>query len=170
MFGIKDDKVREQLLCESNLTLSKTDEICRAAESMIAQMKVVGHIDSLGTTVSAVRSHQEHKQSSIDKPHDSKHTRECWNCGRRHEYHQKELCPAYGKICSKCHKPNHFAAKCGGRNVNTGRSIKAIDDDADEVFQTSVSAVSLDDSQFVTLKLESGNCLCFQVDTGAQCR
>ena len=50
-----------------------------------------------------------------------------------------------------------------------GRSIKAIDDDADEVFQTRVSAVHLDDSQFVTLKLESGNCLRFQVDTGAQC-
>ena len=65
MFGIKDDKVREQLLRESNLTLSKTDEICRAAESMVAQMKVVGHMDSSGATVSAVRSHQEHKQSSI---------------------------------------------------------------------------------------------------------
>ena len=170
VFGIKDDKVRERLLRESNLTLSKTDEICRAAESMIAQMKVVGHMDSLGASVSAVRSHQEHKQSSIDKSHDNKHTRECWNCGRRHEYHQKELCPAYGKICSKCHKPNHFAAKCrGGRNVNTGRSIKAVDDDADEVFQTHVSAVRLDDSQFVTLKLKSGNCLRFQVDTGAQC-
>ena len=29
--------------------------------------------------------------------------------------------------------------------------------------------VSIDDSQLVTLKLESGNYLCFQVDTGAQC-
>ena len=37
--------------------------------------------------------------------------------------------------------------------MSTGRSIKAIDDDTDEVFQTHVSAVSLDDSQFVTLKL-----------------
>ena len=32
-----------------------------------------------------------------------------------------------------------------------------------------VSAVSLDDSQLVTLKLESGNFLRFQPDTGAQC-
>ena len=77
-----------------------------------------------------------------------------WNCGRMHEYHQIELFPAYGKICSKCHKPNHFAAKCrGGRKLNTGRSIKAINDRADEVFQTR----------------ESGNHLCFHVDTGAQC-
>ena len=32
-----------------------------------------------------------------------------------------------------------------------------------------MAAVSLDDSQLVTLKLESGNYLRFQVDTGAQC-
>ena len=37
VFGIKEDKVRERLLRESQLTLAKTDEICRAAESMTAQ-------------------------------------------------------------------------------------------------------------------------------------
>ena len=42
-------------------------------------------------------------------------------------------------------------------------------DDPDEVFPMDVSAVQLDDSQLVTLKLESGNYLRFQVDTGAQC-
>ena len=41
IFGIKNDKVRERLLRESNLTLVKTDEICRAVESMSAQMKVI---------------------------------------------------------------------------------------------------------------------------------
>ena len=42
-------------------------------------------------------------------------------------------------------------------------------DDGEEIFKTAVSAVGVDDSQFVTLKLESGNYLQFQVDTGAQC-
>ena len=44
VFRIKDDKVRERLLRESTLTLSKMDEICRVAESMTAQMKVVSDI------------------------------------------------------------------------------------------------------------------------------
>ena len=39
VFGIRDSKVRERLLRESKLTLAKTDEICRAAESMQAQIK-----------------------------------------------------------------------------------------------------------------------------------
>ncbi|PFX11501.1 Retrovirus-related Pol polyprotein [Stylophora pistillata] len=44
IFGINDGKVRERLLREAGLTLAKTDEICRAAESMRAQMKMVGEI------------------------------------------------------------------------------------------------------------------------------
>ena len=41
---------------------------------------------------------------------------------------------------------------------------------SDEVFgEEEISAVTLDDSELVTLKLESGNYLRFQPDTGAQC-
>ena len=52
VFGIRDDKVRERFLRESNLTLAKTNEICHAAESMEAQMRVVGSGDTTNTTVS----------------------------------------------------------------------------------------------------------------------
>ena len=43
VFGIRGNKVRERLLREAKLTLEKTDEVCRASESMLAQMKVVGN-------------------------------------------------------------------------------------------------------------------------------
>ncbi|GFS38879.1 retrovirus-related Pol polyprotein from transposon 297 [Nephila pilipes] len=33
---------------------------------------------------------------------------ECKKCGRKHKPHK---CPAFGKICIKCNKKNHFAAK-----------------------------------------------------------
>ena len=49
MFGIRDAKARERLLRETKLTLTKTDEISRASESMLAQMKIVG--DNSGATV-----------------------------------------------------------------------------------------------------------------------
>ena len=59
---------------------------------------------------------------------------------------------------------------CSGRTKPLRTQVQAIDeDDYDEVFSTQISAVNLDDSQLVTLKLESGNFLCFQVDTRAQC-
>ena len=52
------------------------------------------------------------------------------------------------------------------------RSVRALDTEEteeDEVFPMEVAAVELDDSQLVTLKVESGNYIRFQADTGAQC-
>ena len=87
----------------------------------------------------------------------AKPTRDCWNCGRRHQFHKRALCPAFGKICSKCNKPNHFAAKY---QSSLQRNVQAIDEDnLDEVFPTEISAVGVDDSQLVTVQLESGNYL-----------
>ena len=43
------------------------------------------------------------------------------------------------------------------------------DNDVDEVFPTKIATVHIDDSQFITLKLKSGNFMLFQVDTGAHC-
>ena len=43
VFGIRDSKVCERLLHEKNLSLEKTDEICRSHETcMVQQMRVVG--------------------------------------------------------------------------------------------------------------------------------
>ena len=70
----------------------------------------------------------------------------------------------------KCQKPNHFAAKYHSKTKIICKHIRALEsDDPDEVFPVNVSAVQLDDSQLVMLKLESDNYLHFQVDTGAQC-
>ena len=62
----------ERLLSESKLTLAKTDEICRAAESMVAQQKVVE--DSASPLVSAIKSNSDQQQATASS------TRECWNC------------------------------------------------------------------------------------------
>ena len=87
LFSIWDDKVRERLLHESHITLAKTDEICHAAESMVAQMKVVGSGDTNNTTVSAITRHNNLKKETSVKP-----TRDCWNCRGRHQFHQRALC------------------------------------------------------------------------------
>ena len=88
------------------------------------------------------------------------------NCGHQNEHYKRELCPAFGKVCNKSHKPNHFAIKCQSKQPK--RSVKAIDE-GEEIYQTQISKISVDDSQLVTLKLETGNYLHFQLDTGAQC-
>ena len=51
---MRDDKVREHLLRESNLTLTKMDEICRAAESMVLQIKILS--EASDATVHSVKT------------------------------------------------------------------------------------------------------------------
>ena len=63
IFGIHDTKVREWLLRENNLTLIKTDEICRAAESMTEQMRIVGQSNNATTSVHAVRQFSGQKNA-----------------------------------------------------------------------------------------------------------
>ena len=124
--------MHERLLHKSNLILSKMDKICHAAESMAAQMKVVGN--SAYTLVSTV-SIQKNKLSTDKGAASSKPTRDCWNCGRRHQFYTRELCPAFGKICAKCKKPNPFTAKCHTHTSELHKGVKAVDDDnLDEVF------------------------------------
>ena len=113
-------------------------------ERMSTQMKVVvGSPTSLG--VSAVE--RQHKQRGS-----APQSRECWYCGKKHDIQ-------YGKTCSKCRKPNHFEAKC--RSASTPTVQRA--EERDEVFP--VAGGNLDDSQLVTLQLDSGCHIHFQVDS-----
>ena len=169
VFGIRDSKTRERLLREPSLTLKRTDEICHAAESMTTQLKLVE--DGQGANVSAVSQGAE---SSASLPPAPQNIRECQNCGRRHGIRRRESCPAFGKTCRKCRKPNHFAIKCRSQRVASG--VRAVDEtlsqdieSSEETFPLQLTVHSLDDTQFVTLRVESGSHIRFQVDTGAQC-
>ena len=163
IFGILDNKVRERLLrCES-LDLRRTIEICRAAESSQAQMR---ELDT--TSVQSVHAvENKNYQTSDSRPDRYKKAiiiNECRYCGRSHE-RNKLKCPAWGKVCSKCQVPNHFASKC-----RKSSKINAVDDPSAED-NSLVFAVSNNSSNdhFVTLELKNGHCLKFQIDTGAQC-
>ena len=79
--------------------------------------------------------------------------KECKSCEYQHP-ENKESCPALGKECRKCGKRNHFASRCKSKKV---KLTDLEDDEAGEMYQIEASAMRLDDSQLVTLRLESGN-------------
>lgn len=178
IFGIRDGKVRERLLRESQLTLEKTDEICRASESTASQMKEVSGGESVSAFESETKARRrQHKKQDRNKPEEESN-KPCGNCGRRHEPGQ---CFARGRACNTCGKMGHFASVCrSGKlrkervsrtRVKTIEQHEDIDSEESDVYVISdISAVTLDDSQLVTLKLvNSGSFLRFQPDTGAQC-
>lgn len=89
------------------------------------------------------------------KRHGDKHaTYECGGCGTLHDQTRRELCPAYGSKCrSKKRDP---------KDDNKDIPVRTVDSDnsESEVFYAEmISAVAFDDTQLVTLKLESGPCL-----------
>ena len=175
VFGICDTKTRERLLRVADLTLQKTDDICHAAEGMVAQMKVVEEV-STNPTVQAVSSDKaahrapEQRQSRLQGGGaDPRQKRECWYCGRQHDLPRHEHCPAFGKRCSKCHKMNHFAAKCCSNAPPSVCPVTSTEEQEEEIFQTHTPETKLDDPQLVMLQLDTGSLVRFQVDTGARC-
>lgn len=99
-------------------------------------------------------------------------TKLLWFTRTVHNHSKKQLCPAFDKKCLKCGNLSHLAAKCRSKKRdNNPTSVRAVNSYSEpEVFYANmISAVDLDDSQLITLKLESGNYLRFQPDTGAQC-
>jgi len=107
VLGCPDRQVQERLLRESDLTLQKALDVCRAAEATKSQMK---SITCNSSDTAAVNNHMQHRTTTTDVS-----DRKCGNCGGTHP---PRSCPAFGKLSNKCHKPNHWSKCC--RSSNTG--------------------------------------------------
>ena len=81
IFGIREVKLRERLLRESQLTFQKTDEICRASESTAKQQKEV----SEGDTVNSVNFRKKSRRPRGKKGDTDETTKACSKYGWIHE-------------------------------------------------------------------------------------
>lgn len=119
VLGCPDARLQERLLREPDLDLLKALNICRAAESTKAQLQSIQ-----GETSFNARIHNVHSNDIA-----------CSKCGGSHK---PRACPAFGKKCMKCGKPNHFQKMCRSKSTsseptmfkspprsrNTGREMK----------------------------------------------
>ena len=78
--------------------------------------------------------------------------RTCWRCGLKQ-------CPAFGKICGKCLKKNHFACACRSDKVSA-KKVNQVGDSSDEedsddeyVKKVTIGWMSTDTGKKTTLKL-----------------
>ena len=111
--GIESHKLREQLLRESELTLDKAVQMCQVHEISQSHMKVVKEDTNSKNEVHAFnkqrQSYKSHKQQNRSNSSNKSYIKDCWNCGSSHN---KNACPAFGKMCGACNKPNHFQSVC----------------------------------------------------------
>lgn len=131
VLGVADKKLQKRLLETENLTWDLAVNAARAAEASNKQIKEMNKketesaVDSLTTRQKGER---ERAQTPSNRPDDNKRTGErgtnrvCIYCGLTHP---PRKCPAYGKKCNNCDKPNHYAAVCKTKAV---RELKYADD------------------------------------------
>ena len=99
IIGVSDDRLRERMLREPDLDLSKALLLGNSAE------QTRNHVKELRQEVSEIDSIR-HSKSSNKK---SDRIERCRYCGGSHK---RGACPAYGQTCNKCKKSNHFSKVC----------------------------------------------------------
>ena len=168
MLGINNQRTREKLLREPDLTLEKAWELVRAAETTEKHLKDLQNesVHSIKNgKASRMRKYNQEQQPKSSKNEKFNQTSvfDCRNCGTKHG---KKECPAYGKTCHNCHKHNHYKKMC--------RSKKKVhfmeheeDSDLETLIVGAVTTEVKNDELFVNTKI-NGQITRLKVDTGSQ--
>ena len=106
--GLEDESVVRKLLLEEALTFSKAVQIAGNAEEVRGlQQSMRGE-----STISVLRqkkTQSSSRQRDNGKEKTSSSITNCRFCGGDHARRQ---CPAWGKVCHKCKRRNHFSKMC----------------------------------------------------------
>ena len=154
---LQDDRVKERMLREPELTLQKAVDICHAAEYTRIQLQEMTQ-GATATSVDFVQKRQfsppKHKptrrgKKRVTSDHESQRDFDCCKCGTRHK---PRSCPAYGKQCKQCQGWGHFGVFHKvkmthdlTKKVHTvGTEHNSNDDSDDMLFFGSVQDLNLD--------------------------
>ena len=107
--AVCDQALKERLLLEIPLSVTKRTSMCKAAEAATTHLKGMSQSTSADVEVSYVKRRPLEK-AKLHPPHEKKLV-ECKFCGLPHQL-VKSKCPAWGKKCGLCGDLNHFAKKC----------------------------------------------------------
>uniref|UniRef100_A0A224Z9B6 Tick transposon n=1 Tax=Rhipicephalus zambeziensis TaxID=60191 RepID=A0A224Z9B6_9ACAR len=153
VYGISRVSLREKLLRKKDLTLVAALEYCKAEELAESQNKAWAN---------------ENKIELVSRAPVKKGRKKCRYCNLSHA---PRTCPAYGKICNNCMKPNHFTACCTDKRG-------AVDDVFDETgsdgnfdvleIRTTESKCGRENRDWVVTTSIEGKKVQLKVDTGAQ--
>ena len=164
VLGTRDSGARSRMLREPDLTLEKAVDMCRASEIADSQMRKLSSTEEVNYASKKKVKHETKKRTS-----EMEEQSNCRYCG---ETHAKRECPAYGKVCSKCKKKNHFAKVCLQSSTPKVNIVEETDSSSDESIYT-LNALT-DKQWFVNVNMSMPNTpnnksIKCQIDTGASC-
>ena len=145
--NIVDKDIQIELLGVTNTKMSLEETITFIEAKEIAKASAIQLSDA--HSVSAVRSTYKHNarkdfipanQQSPSRHHGNPpQNATCGWCGQKGHgniiYHnkRKEVCPAYGKLCKKCNKSNHFENVCRKDKMSKHAHTSALVTDHEEI-------------------------------------
>ena len=113
--GVLNESLQTDLLAKAG-TLTNLNHYVSHAETFEAAMRDQSNITTNSNEIAAIRlsTYRRHKQTPT--PTTSQHTT-CSGCGSKDHgapgsNNRHRTCPAWGKTCTNCGKPNHFAKVC----------------------------------------------------------
>lgn len=156
--GIFNEKLKEKLIGAK--TLNDAKKICNDFE-------ILEERRAKNQTIEVVKKGKSFKNTE-------KSIQNCKNCGRCHE---KKNCPAFGKVCHKCKKKNHFARFCMSQkseltskhteNKNKVQQLSNMDSDVYFRLDSAIDQSSESD-WYESIKIKNKQ-IKFKLDTGARC-
>ena len=155
IIGILDNRVRERLLREHDLTLENTIKHCKVAEETKQHTKILHHLHSKKAAVRAVKKKPPQKDKQA-KAND--YLKNCKFCAGSHK---RGHCPAFSKKCKSCKKTGHFAKCCPKQksinHVQKGHtsSQSADNDEEEDDFFTGSIEVEVEDTPIIN---DDSNC------------
>ncbi|CAC5411161.1 unnamed protein product [Mytilus coruscus] len=129
--GTNSSRVKERLLREDGLTLDKAVGICRADEESRKQMKTLNEEEQVHALRRKTQNHRTNRNEGYAKKGPSRRDLEkresnsSFSCGKCGTTHERRNCPAYGKKCHKCKKPNHYQKFCKSK---FSKSVHGLDE------------------------------------------
>lgn len=181
--GTKDITVKDRLLREADLDLTKCMDICRAAEFATKQIKTVEKV-TLEVDQDQLRRRPFHSkfQSSRGSQDYSRHQENkrsgfIFKCTRCSYNHKINNCPARGKKCENCVKINHFKKCCLSKNKinvinkinDTNQSVERDNENENLYIGTLRNMDSVNDDWSVDFLLNDKLTVSLKLDTGADC-
>lgn len=176
VLGIADSKLQEKLLKMENIEIEKIILECRIYEKQKEQVKAVQESKK---SVDVVKKNCENNSEGenidfINKEKKGKKIQKKINnynekCTRCFKVHKINNCPAFGKICNKCKKLNHFSIACRS-NINVN-ALNQNDSDSsnlscDFALTDSIDSQNIKDIWYHNIMIENHS-VKFKLDTGS---
>lgn len=134
VFGIQSNQVREKLLTEDKLDLTKAITICKTSEQAFKQLDEFEGKNKADKVLAVRNKGVKNKQNEYY---------DCKRCGTNHKCRQ---CPAFNKPCTKCNINGHFANMCRTKKKHPKQKnrVNTVEENSnsseDEVYITAISA------------------------------